>query len=229
MIFLISDEIESTDIQSLIQETQQCSVEYYLAYLVFSLSNKKTSWEELPLAYKESIASLNYYFYLSHKPYISYSDIKSIKMVSMKTLAPHFDRLHEYLKLGDENKTFEQLQKIYHQLSEHMNANPHVVQQLFYDFLVMALNFLQESNKDSGITDYTKNITLRKLQNLTTLDAIYEYMLLQLNHYFSHIESIYLQSNSRTVERVKEFCRQNNATNCSLDDIANSVYLSKNF
>ena len=229
MIYLTSGDANENDIVTLIKKAEDRSTEFFLPYLVFSLSGVKDTWENLLEAYKECTASLDYYFYLSGQSYIPYSMIKSTQIMTLKALQPYFDHLYEYLKLGAEKKTFEQLEKIYQLLSKNRNANPHVVHQLFYDFLLMTLDTLQSSNKDSGITDYVKNITLRKLQNLPTLDAIYQYILTQLNHYFNHIDFLYLQSNERIVERVKEFCHLNYNTDCSLDDIASSVYISKNY
>ncbi|WP_027295751.1 response regulator transcription factor [Robinsoniella sp. KNHs210] len=229
MIILISKNSKPDDIVELIKKTNDKSREYFLPYLIFSLSNERYSWEYLPDAFKECTFSLDYYFYLSRQSYIPYSMIQNIKKITFKSLQPHFDHLHEYLKLGAEQKTFEQLKQIYKMLSKNMNANPHVIHQLFYEFLLLTLDTLQSANKDSGITDYVKNITLRNMQNLPTLDSLYQYILTQLNHYFNHIESLYLQSNERIVERAKKFCEQNYNTDCSLDDIANSVYISKNY
>lgn len=229
MFYHIGQEMVHDSIISIIKQAEDHSTEYFLPYLVFSLSETKETWEALPDAYHECCQAQKYYFYLSRQSYIPYSMIRGIKPMTLKALEPHFDRLQEALKLGAEKKTFEQLNFIHKLLLKDMNVHPAIVNQLFYDFLLMSMDTLQASNKDSGITDYVKNITLQKMQNLPTLELIYQYIATQLNHYFNHIESLYLQSNERIVSRVKEFCRQNYNTDCSLDDISSSVYISKNY
>ncbi|MGN1141156.1 MAG: response regulator [Oliverpabstia sp.] len=229
MVFQADPNTSPDILDSLIKETLTFSGEYFLPYLVFCLSNTRNTWDELPDAYQECLKTADYYFYLSDLEYIPYSMISKIRPLPINSLSPHFERLQEYLKLGSEEATFNQLDHIYAMLARDKNAVPAVVIQLFYDFLLMALDTLQAANSDSGITDYVKNIILQKVQSFPTLNLLYQYINIQLSHYFNHTETMYLQSNDRIVARVKDFCERNYNQDCSLDDIANSVYISKNY
>ncbi len=223
--FLPDSQASPERIFRLAKETKALTRDYFLPSLAIAQSNggfRVTDLKETVVQCK--VASI-YSFYFPETPVIAYSDIQLFGLTSIRPIVSAFEELHGYIRLSSVNNIFQKLKEIYDTLKVEMSVNPQTLYQLVYEIF---MEFALLERKQSG-TKVFSDITLLHLQNFTTLDALYEYTYTLIRDYFDGKKTVETDRDEQIVNAVRRFCQENYALDCTLEDIAASVYISKSY
>ena len=224
--FLPTQLATQKQITRIASEVQNLMKEYFLPSLTISRSKDEFTVSTLSSALIQCKVAAMYAFYLPDEPVIDYSSIHLFGLTSIRPTVSMFERLHGYIQLGNRNAIFKLLQQIHDTLKVEMGLNPQTLYQLFYE-MFLELHTLEKHHGNK--TKIFSGITLQHLQRFTTFDSLYEYSVSLIQDYFNGSQTVVVDHDEQIVETVKEFCKQNYASNCTLDDIAATVYISKSY
>ena len=225
ILFLPDSQVAPERLSRLSEDIRAVAEEYFLPSLTIALSNGGFAVSELTEAAIQCKVASMYAFYLPDIPILTYSDVHLFSACSIRPLVSLFEELHECIRLSDANSIFEKLAQINESLKVEMSANPQTLYQLVYE---MFTELARLEQKQSG-TRVFSGITLLHLQNYTTLDTLHEYVVSLIREYFNGTKTAEINRDEQIVSAVREFCQQNYALDCTLDDIAAAVYISKSY
>lgn len=223
--FLPDSQASPERIFQLAEETKALAVDYFLPSLAIAQSNGGFQVADLKNAVVQCKVASMYSFYFPEDLVIAYSDIQLFGLSSIRPIVAAFEKLHSYIRLSSVDNIFQKLKEIYDTLKVEMSVNPQTLYQLVYE-IFMELALLER--KQSG-TNIFANITLQHLQNFTTLDALYDYAYTLIRDYFDSKKTVETDRDEQIVNAVRRYCQENYALDCTLDDIAASIYISKSY
>lgn len=223
--FLPDNEADTKKILHIAKQTRALMDEYFLPSLTITHSNSGYSISDLNQALVECKIASMYAFYFPEKAVIAYSDIHMFGLTSIHPTVAAFEELHNYIKLSSKDNIFKQLKQIYQSLKIGMGLNPQTLYQLFYE-MFMEFRILE---KKQGNFNFFSDTTLSHLQSFISLDSLYEYSISLIQDYFDGTEPPSVNHDEQIIEQIKDFCLCNYATDCTLEDIASTVYISKNY
>ena len=226
MIYFLPDHIASKDrIRQIAENTRELMPNYFLPALSISHSQGGYSIRELPKALIECKVASMYAFYFPEKAVINYPDIQLFGQTSIRPTVAAFEELHSYIRLENKDNIISKLEEIHHSLKVEMSLNPQTLYQLFYEMFIE----FRLAEKKRGDTHIFRGITLSHLQSFLSLDALFDYAFTLIRDYFDGASETSVSHDEQIVEKIKEYCMQNYSADCTLDDMAAAVYISKSY
>lgn len=216
-------------IQSLVEGVYHIAPPYYLPSIVATCSNGGYLPAHLYKAYNECKAASVHYFYLSARVVIHYAMVHPFNRTDIKAVIAQFDTLNELVRLGNEEAVLGHLREIYYFLQESQGVSPQMLYQLFYDSLQSCHTVLGRRRVGDEAMKALESITLGKLQSLKTLDNLYTFFVQEVGTLLGGAEMRLVENDDRIVERTRQYCLEHYASDCSLDDIASNVHISKSY
>ena len=226
MVYFLPDRMASEDlVQQIAEAARKLMPNYFLPALSISHSQGGYPVRDLPKALIECKVAAMYAFYFPEKAVINYPDIQLFGQASIRPAVASFEELHSYIRLENYENIIKKLEEIHHSLKVEMSLNPQTLYQLFYEMFIE----FRLAEKKRGDTHFFEGITLARLQSFLSLDALFDFAFTLINNYFDGASEVTVSHDEQIVERVKEYCMQNYAADCTLDDMAAAVYISKSY
>ncbi|HJB27766.1 MAG TPA: response regulator [Candidatus Blautia faecavium] len=225
LVYLLEEE-EIKDLPSIMRTIREAARDYLIPDLVLTVSAPGHSLDTMKEAYTECKVAGVYWFYLSSQEYIDYTQIGNFGEKSIRQVAELFERLKEKTALGTDEEIRSALQSLYKELKTDMPANEETIRRLFYEFLI----YVHQVKGKMGTDDNALENFERGLRRFNTLDTMYCYVAEQMEDYLlGGSGQPAAENEDMIVARAKAFCKEYYNEDCSLDDIAAYVYISKSY
>lgn len=212
-------------LKRLVEDTRNMQEEYMLTDVVITVSGKILPEDGFQNAYNECKIANMYYFYLSHQDVICYSEVEHFGKSSMMKAVKLFEEVKECFMLGTEEEIQGKLTELYQGLSQEMCINAETVYQLFTDQL-LSLYRIKISGED--VKRKAEEVG-KRLRRFTTLETLFSWVKSEISRCLAVEDENAQESDDRLIARVKAYCRENYSKDCSLDDIAAHMYMSKSY
>lgn len=158
---------------------------------------------------------------------ICYDEIEHFGNATIPETVKRFEHMEEQLILGTEEEIQDELQKLYEALKNGMGVNAETVYRMFAGLLLQLYQTkLPKEEKDTipGMVEIEK-----KLRRFAALDTLFPYVKEKFLQCLENQGGMVQESDDRLITQVKVYCRENYDKVCSLDDIAEHIYISKSY
>ena len=226
--FLPDKQYNEEYVLHLANQTRSLMNDYFLPSLTLSCSEGGFSTQHLQEALLQCKTASMYSFYLPEMPVIYYTNIHLFGLTSIRPIVAAFEELHNYIRLASSSRIYKQLEQIYHSLKVEMGVNPQTLYQLFYEMFV-EFQVLEKSKLSENSSKTFFGITLNHLQKFTTLDSLFDDSISLIKSYFEGNRVTEIDRDDQIVAQIKEFCWQNYSSDCTLEDMASKVFISKSY
>lgn len=218
---------ENEFLRQLAEETRSALEEYLLADVVLTVSGEIVSQDGFQNAYNECKIANMYYFYLPQKDMIRYDEIEHFGKSTILETVKLFEHMKEQLILGTEEEIQRELNLLYEGLKNGMSINAETAHRMFSGLLLQLYQTkLPKSEKDT----IPENAEIeKKLRRFITLDALFSYVKEEFLRCLENQGGMVQEADDKLITQVKVYCRENYDKVCSLDDIAEHMYISKSY
>lgn len=226
LVYLLGED-EIKKLPRIMRNIREAARDYLIPDLVLTVSAPGHSLDTMGEAYTECKVAGVYWFYLSGQEYIDYMQIRNFGEKSIRQVAELFEKLKEKTALGTDEEIRSALSHLYKELKTDMPANEETIRRLFYEFLI----YVHQVKGQPGAFDNTAIENFESgLRRFNTLDTMYCYVDGQMEAYLCDGSGQPAAENEdMIVARAKAFCKEHYNEDCSLDDIAAYVYISKSY
>lgn len=231
LLRFLPDEQQVSDEQMIrmAEALRAASIEYYLPDIAMACSEGGITTATMPDAFNACKEAAEYYFYRVFEPVIPASSIHPAGIQDNRATLAEFEKLNELILLGKEEPVLAQLDALYHELRQSMAVPPHLVYRLFYRAAQSIATLLRKGKAPAAAQQAVDGITLAKLQGFRTFGSLYSYLTMHIQQFMGDTHLPMIENDDRIVEKTIQFCRDNYQMECSLDEIAANVHISKNY